>query len=120
MNAKQAINPGPAKLEALGDGRFKVHGALNAETVTELLKHSEAAFQGATSLDIDLSDVPEGDSAGLALLIEWMRLAKRSQQTIHFKNVPGQIAALARISEVEGLLNGQSNGQSNGKTAGAK
>jgi phospholipid transport system transporter-binding protein len=111
MNAKPATTPGPARLEALGDGRFKVFGALNAETVTELLKDSEAAFQAATALDIDLADVPEGDSAGLALLIEWLRLAKRRQQTIHFKNVPPQIAALARISEVENLLNGNGHGK---------
>lgn len=106
MNAKPATTPGPARLEALGDGRFKVYGALHAGTATDLLKRSEAAFKGASALEIDLANVPEGDSAGLALLIEWLRLAKVRQQTIHFKNVPPQIAALARISEVENLLNG--------------
>jgi phospholipid transport system transporter-binding protein len=106
MNAKPATSPGPARLEALGNGRFKVYGALNAETVTELLEESEQAFRGAGSLEIDLANVPEGDSAGLALLIEWLRLAKQHQQTIQFQNVPREIAALARISEVENLLNG--------------
>lgn len=111
MNAKPATTPGPAKLEALGNGRFKVYGALDADTATDLLKRSDAAFKDATSLEIDLANVPEGDSAGLALLIEWLRLAKQRQQTIHFKNVPPQIAALARISEVENLLNGNGHGQ---------
>lgn len=106
MNAKPATTAGPARLEALGNGRFKVYGALNAETVTELLERSEEAFRGATSLEVDLANVPEGDSAGLALLIEWLRLAKQHQQQVHFKNVPEPIAALARISEVENLLNG--------------
>lgn len=107
MNAKPAQTPGPAKLEALGNGRFKVFGALNAETATDLLKRSDAAFKDAgSSLEIDLAGVPEGDSAGLAVLIEWLRFARQRQQQIHFKNVPQQIAALARISEVEGLLNG--------------
>lgn len=106
MNAKPATTPGPARLEALGDGRFKVYGALNAETATDLLKRSEAAFKDAGSLEIDLANVPEGDSAGLALMIEWLRLGKQRQQQVHFKNVPEQIAALARISEVENLLNG--------------
>lgn len=104
MNAKPATTPGPAKLEALGNGRFKVYGALNAETVTELLDRSEAAFKDAASLEIDLSNVPEGDSAGLALLIEWLRRAKHQNRQIHFSNVPAQIAALARISEVDRLL----------------
>lgn len=107
MNAKPAQAPGPARLEALGNGRFKVYGALNAETATDLLKRSDAAFKDAgASLEIDLAGVPEGDSAGLAVMIEWLRVARQRQQQIHFKNVPPQIAALARISEVEGLLNG--------------
>jgi Predicted NTP binding protein (contains STAS domain) len=106
VNAKPAATPGPARLEALGNGRFKVFGALNADTATDLLKRSDEAFKGATALEIDLAEVPEGDSAGLAVLIEWLRLAKQRRQTIHFKHVPEQIAALARISEVENLLNG--------------
>ena len=115
MNAQKisklaAQTPGPARLEALGNGRFKVYGALDADTATDLLKRSEAAFKDAgASLEIDLANVSEGDSAGLALLIEWLRLAKQRQQTIHFKNVPPQIAALARISEVDNLLNGNGN-----------
>lgn len=102
---KPATVPGPAKLEALGNGRFQVYGALNADTATDLLKRSEAAFKGATTLEIDLANVPEGDSAGLALMIEWLRLAKQRNQQITFQNVPEPIAALARISEVEKLLN---------------
>lgn len=102
---KPAITPGPARLEALGNGRFKVFGALNAETATDLLDRSEQAFKDATALEIDLANVPEGDSAGLALMIEWLRLAKQRKQQIKFENVPEQIAALARISEVEKLLN---------------
>jgi phospholipid transport system transporter-binding protein len=104
MNAKPAATPGPASLEALGNGRFKVRGPLDAETVTDLLERSEAAFRGASGLEIDLSGVPEGDSAGLALLIEWIRRARKQNQQIQFKNVPTQIAALARISQVEELL----------------
>ena len=106
MNAKPATTPSPARLEALGNGRFKVFGALDAETATDLLERSDAAFKDASALEIDLANVPEGDSAGLAVLIEWLRLAKQRRQTIHFKNVPEQIAALARISEVDKLLNG--------------
>jgi phospholipid transport system transporter-binding protein len=104
MNAKPCTTPGPVSIEALGEGRFRVGGALHAETVTELLERSEALFQGATRLEIDFAGVAEGDSAGMALLIEWLRRARHHHQEIHFKNVPTQIAALARISEVEELL----------------
>jgi phospholipid transport system transporter-binding protein len=108
MNAKAATTD-TAKLEALGNGRFKISGILNAVTVGKLLEHSEALFKGAPRLDIDLAGVPEGDSAGLALLIEWVRLARHNKQEIHFANLPTQIAALARISEVEDLVTNGAN-----------
>jgi len=110
MNAKRAQTPGPARLEALGNGRFKVFGPLDADTATDLLKRSDEAFKGATALEIDLANVHEGDSAGLAVLIEWLKLAKQRRQTIHFMNVPEQIAALARISEVDKLLSDNGGG----------
>jgi phospholipid transport system transporter-binding protein len=105
MNAKPS-SLGPATLEALGNGRFKVRGPLDAETVTDLLERSEEAFRGSSNLELDLGGVPEGDSAGLALLIEWIRRARKQNQQLKFKNIPTQIAALGRISQVDELLTG--------------
>ena len=103
MNAKPSTE-GPASLEALGNGRFKVRGPLDAETATDMLESSEAAFRDSKSLEIDHGGVPEGDSAGLALLIEWIRRARKQNQQLQFKNLPTQIASLARISQVDELL----------------
>lgn len=96
-----------AKLESLGGGRFRVAGVLDASTVTDLLKQTPARFNGLPSIEMDLADVAESDSSGLALLIEWLRMARRDGQRIVFVNVPAQIGALARISEVDELLNGE-------------
>jgi len=93
-----------AKLESLGGGRFRISGVLDATTVTGLLKQSVASFEGQAHVDVDLKAVSESDSSGLALLIEWLRLARIAKRQIHFENVPAQIEALARISEVEDLL----------------
>jgi phospholipid transport system transporter-binding protein len=93
-----------AKLESLGAGRFRVSGVLDATTAGELLKQSAERFANQSELEIDLAGVSEGDSAGLALLIEWMRVAKDAKQALIFHNVPGQVSALARISEVDDLL----------------
>ena len=95
-----------ARLESLGAGRFRVSGVLDASTAREMLEQSEARFEQFASLDIDLGGVGESDSAGLALLIEWLRLARQWKKEIHFANVPAQIEALARISEVEDLIGG--------------
>jgi len=93
-----------AQLEALGDGHFRVSGVLDASTVTSILDQSQGAFAGGPQLLFDLTAVTEGDSSGLALLLEWLRLAHKAGQKIHFQEVPEQIMALARISEVDDLL----------------
>ena len=95
---------GRARLESLGAGRFRISGVLDATTAREMLEQSDSRFAQFKDLDIDLGGVGESDSAGLALLIEWMRIAKQSGKQIHFANVPAQIEALARISEVEDLI----------------
>jgi phospholipid transport system transporter-binding protein len=96
-----------AQLESLGDGRFRVSGVLDATTAREVLEQSESHFDQFKDLDIDLGGVGDSDSAGLALLIEWLRLARQWNKPIHFANVPAQIEALARISEVEDLIGGE-------------
>jgi phospholipid transport system transporter-binding protein len=97
---------GRAKLESLGAGRFRVSGVLDASTAREVLEQSESRFEQFKELDVDLGGVGESDSAGLALLIEWLRIARQGEKTIRFANVPAQIEALARISEVEDLIAG--------------
>lgn len=95
-----------ARLESVGEGRFRVSGVLNASTATDVLEQSESHFAQAPQIEVDLGGVGESDSAGLALLIEWLRIARQSGRQIHFANVPAQIEALARISEVEDLIGG--------------
>jgi phospholipid transport system transporter-binding protein len=97
---------GRAKLESLGAGRFRVSGVLDATTAREVLEQSESRFAQSKDIDVDLGGVGESDSAGLALLIEWLRIARQGEKAIRFANVPAQIEALARISEVEDLLGG--------------
>lgn len=95
-----------ARLESLGGGRFRVSGVLDASTAREVLEQSESRFAQSKEIDVDLGGVGESDSAGLALLIEWLRAARQGGRAIRFANVPAQIEALARISEVEDLLGG--------------
>ncbi len=96
-----------ARLESLGEGRFRVSGVLDASTAREVLEQSESPFAQSKEIDVDLGGVGESDSAGLALLIEWLRAARQGGRAIRFTNVPAQIEALARISEVEDLIGGE-------------
>lgn len=93
-----------AQIEALGDGRFQVSGVLDASTVARVLVRSGELFRGLSRVELDFAAVTASDSSGLALLLEWLRLARRDGQQIHFEHLPEQLMALARISEVDTLL----------------
>lgn len=100
---------GPDKefvLASGGAGTLLLTGALNITTVTSIHRESLGYFQNpvATPRSIDLSGVTSADSAGLALLIEWIRLGKQQNCAIKFLNMPVQMLPLARLFGVDHLL----------------
>ena len=84
--------------------RSRVTGSLQFMSVTALLSVGVDAIDGGRAAVIDLSGVTSGDSAGLALLIEWLSVAKAAGRSLRYENVPTQLQQLARLSEVEDLL----------------
>ncbi len=95
---------GSACFEALTDGRARLEGVLHFDTVASLLPIGEQAIEAGRATLIDLKDVTQSDSAGLALLIEWLSVAKAAQQPLHYENVPAQVRELAHLSDIEDLL----------------
>jgi len=91
-------------IEELGDGRFAVSGEMTFDTADKILKASEAPFEEHTQIEVDLSDITMSDSAGLALLLEWVTWANHSVREIRFIGMPEKILAIARTTEVEPLL----------------
>ena len=102
MRRKDHGNTG---LDDLGDGRFALNADLTFETVTSMLDRSTQLFAAHEHIEVDLSGVRQADSAGLALLLEWLNWAQSAGRQIEYANIPAQIAAVAQISEVEALLN---------------
>lgn len=47
---------------------------------------------------IDLAEIKNSDSAGLALIIEWLKISKTGQAQLRFKNIPQQLLTLAKLS----------------------
>ncbi len=91
-------------LEDLGDGRFTLSGEMSFETAERILQASEKPFEEHTSLEIDLSGVSLSDSAGLALLLEWVTWANHTVREIRFTGMPDRVLAIAKTTEVDGLL----------------
>ena len=87
-----------------GEGRFALSGTMGFKTADQILKDSELLFEEHTRIEVDLDGVTETDSAGLALLLEWITWANHTVREIRFLNTPEKISAIARTTEVEDLL----------------
>jgi len=81
-----------------------VGGELTFSTVNEILAKAEDLFKSIAAWDIDLAEVGRSDSAGLALLVHWMRQANMSNKKIVFHNIPQQMLAIAAASGLDELL----------------
>lgn len=91
----------------LQDGaRALVTGVLDMNTVGPLLATGGEAIAADRARIVDLSGVSAGDSAGLALLIEWLSVARGAGRELRYEHIPQQMQQLARLSEVEELLLG--------------
>lgn len=82
-----------------------VSGALTFETVPALYKESGVWFEGTGDLTLDLAQVTNTDSAGLALLVEWLRRAQDAKRSLRFINVPAQVLSLMRINNLQDAFN---------------
>ncbi len=93
-----------ASFEVPEGAHARVIGSLHFSTVSALLEQGIEAIDGGRAAVIDLAGVTASDSAGLALLIEWLSVAKAAAQELRYENIPAQLHQLARLSEVEELL----------------
>ena len=93
-----------AELVELGEGRFGVRGVLDFTTVGALLSKGVAAFGGCREVVLDLQGVTRSNSAGLALLLEWLDHGRAQGFELRFVNLPDSLLAIARMSNVDALL----------------
>lgn len=92
------------QLEDLGQGNFALRGELDAHSVSILWAEAKRLFSKQAPTNIDLSHVSRSDSAGVALLIEWLRDARAQHWSLQFVNVPPQMLAIIDVADLEELL----------------
>ena len=86
------------------DGCFLLAGTLTFKTVPVIWKQGLDLFSEAPSLLLDLSQVKRSDSAGVALLVDWMRFARSHNKPISYINMPNQMLAIVRASSLDAIL----------------
>lgn len=103
MNVEQL---GEVTVAQTGDV-FALQGPLSFETVPGVLVESDkyaARTDLPDALTIDFAQVTHVDSSAVALLLEWLRRAKRRGKTLAFVNLPANLLALARLYGVAELI----------------
>ncbi len=91
-------------IEQISDDEIQLIGEITKSTVPAVLEATVGKVQQTADLTIDLSRVTRTDSAGLALLFEWMSFAHAHKNQLRFTNLPEQLLAIARASEMDGLI----------------
>jgi phospholipid transport system transporter-binding protein len=81
-----------------GDGLFIIDSDLTFATIDKESVKSFAFLQTAKEITIDFERVACTDSAGLALMIEWIKHCRQNSTELHFKNIPDQLRKIARLS----------------------
>ena len=78
--------------------------AQRSRAAFEVVIAIEAFANLAGDVEIDCAGITQADSAGLTVLIDWLAFERRAQRRLRYLQLPAGINALARISEVQELL----------------
>ena len=79
-----------------------LEGELTVHSIPALVRQGYAAIDAVKGpVTIDLSRVTRVDSASLALLIDWLRYAKRQQKKLSFTHLPEKVQQMMRLSNLE-------------------
>jgi phospholipid transport system transporter-binding protein len=87
-------------------GRIVVTGELTFASARDARQQGVLVLETSTAarLVIDCAAVSRADSAGLAVLLDWLAWGRRKSRPVTLENLPASLVAIARISEVDGLL----------------
>ncbi|GAC1452778.1 MAG: hypothetical protein PVSMB6_05730 [Steroidobacteraceae bacterium] len=100
---------GPAAaftLEPAAAGHCVARGELTFANARAARARGLAVLSAAAAggLEIDCGGLGVADSAGLAVLLDWLSAARSAGRSLRFANLPKDLVSLARIGEVDELL----------------
>ncbi len=87
-----------------GSQDYRLEGAMTFATATRGLQLVKPLLRPNARLRLDLSGVVRADSAGVGLLIEWLRLSRKTGSQLRYLHLPDSLRAMIRVGGVEGML----------------
>ena len=82
---------------------IKIGSSLNFSNVDELLKDT-AVSQASESVVLDLTATSHVDSAGVALILHWLRLCQKKGNDLTLQGVSKPLQTLLEAYELENVL----------------
>lgn len=96
---------GELKLQRLAEAEFRLEGELSFKSVPVLGDQEGVLFNnGEDTVICDLSGIERSDSAGLALLVSWVRAARSRGKSLRLRAMPEQLLSMVRVSGLEAVL----------------
>jgi len=93
-----------AELKQAGDGRLTLSGALDFDTVAKLRPLLQRYLRPGEIILVNLKRVGHCNSAGLALLLQWVEDARQHGSTVQFRNLPHSLAEIADLYNLKSLI----------------
>ena len=98
-----------SRLTPSGPDLWHLSGVLDFSTVTSLTAEAAAVFRdqaarGLMHIEIDLSGLESANSAGLALLLEWLEMAHAHGIRLVYRHLPDSLNRIAMVSNLQTLL----------------
>lgn len=90
-------------------GHFLLEGELTFSTIDKNTLKKFSFLKEPNAITLDLGQITSTDSAGLALIIEWLKIAHDNQTALHLVNMPEQLKTLARLAGVAQMLESADN-----------
>jgi len=106
MNQGEASQKVRVEISEPSSGRIVVSGEITFATARDARQLGILVLESsrAERLVIDCGGVTRADSASLAVLLDWLAWGRRKSRAVSLSNLPASLVAIAKISEVDGLL----------------
>lgn len=82
---------------------LRLDGRITMRTAEAWRARGREQLRGG-DLEVDFAAVTEADSSALALLLDWMRVARNSGQVLRPRGVPEGLRSLAALYGIDDLL----------------
>lgn len=94
-----------SEFELVKDGEHhRLRGRLSFASAADLWARRAEVLNGSGPVVLDLSELQQSDSAGLACLVNLHGEALRQHRELRLIQVPAQLMDMARVSGVDGIL----------------